>query len=320
MNTNIVTLLFFFMMVFFSMVSLTVPNWIYVWVIMEMMTALMIFFTIKTKSNLNFEAVMKFFLHQSLAAILLLILFPMLGNHMHSIKIPVMILCLILYKMGMPPFHFWVLQIISSLDWTTLFLFFTVLKIPPLVLLTSLTQLEHLWQTIMLIILLSMLLSLTIAMNTSQFRVILLASSVSSSQWVLASILLSQTLAYMYFLTYLMINLTTMWLFSTINQSNLTSSHMHVLVLLLTLVILASASMPPFCLFFAKLEAITMFSHVFPLYLNFGFITISSLATVFYCNLLININWQQMKSTLIKSIKFSMYSLLTLFPLIPMVM
>nr|YP_010274776.1 NADH dehydrogenase subunit 2 [Iheyomytilidicola lauensis]UJV31451.1 NADH dehydrogenase subunit 2 [Iheyomytilidicola lauensis] len=319
MNTTIVTLFFSFFMVTLSVISLTVPNWLYVWVIMEIMTALMIFFTIKTKVSLNFEAVMKFFLHQSMAAILLLMLFPLLNNSMHSIKVPIMILCLILYKMGLPPFHFWALQIIPSLDWTTLFMFFTVLKIPPLILLASLTQLEHLWHMVMLITLTSMLLSLTVAINTSQFRVIMLSSSIASSQWVLASILFSQMLGYMYLLTYLLVTTTALWILLMANQSTLSSNYMNTLVLSLTLVILTSASIPPFCLFFAKLESIIVFSYTLPLYLNFIFILSSSLATVFYCNLLININWQQMKQMIIMPTKLSACILLALSPLVPMI-
>nr|UJV31438.1 NADH dehydrogenase subunit 2 [Boudemos sp. DBUA0002419.01] len=320
MNTTNVTILFSFLMMALGMISLTVPNWIYVWAIMEIMTALMIFFAIKTKSKLNFEAVMKFFLHQSMAAILLLTFFPLMMNNMTSMKIPIMILCLILYKMGMPPFHFWALQIIPSLDWPTLFMFFTVLKIPPLTLLSSLTQLEHLWQVMILIILVSMLLSLLIAINTSQFRVIMLASSIASSQWILASILLSQTLGYMYLLAYLSVTSAALWCFMMMNQSLLNSNITSMSTLLLTLVILTSASMPPFCLFFAKLEAILMFSISLPLYLNIAFILSSSLATVFYFNLLVNVDWQQMKPKLVSPTSFSTFIMVALSPLVPMIM
>lgn len=319
MSPTIVTLLFSFLIVFLSIVSLTVPNWLYIWVIIEIITALIIFFTIKTKSRLNFEAVIKFFLHQSIAAILLLIFFPLLSNHIYRIEIPVVILCLILYKIGIPPFHFWALQIVPSLDWTTLFMFFTVLKVPPLTLIARLTQLEHLWQVMLLIVLFRILLRLFIATNTSQFRVIMLSSSISSSQWVLASILFSQTLGYIFLLAYLTVTRTALWLFLTINQSMLSSNYLNTLVLSLTLVILTRASIPPFCLFFAKLESIIIFSTTLPLYLNFIFILSSSLATVFYCNLLININWQQIKPTLTPSTTLSAFAVLALSPLIPII-
>lgn len=319
MNTTIITLFFSFLMITLTIISLTVPNWFYTWVLMEIITALIVFFIIKVKSRLNFEAVIKFFLHQSIAAILLLIIFPLLNNSMHFPRIPILIFCLILYKIGMPPFHFWALQVTPSLDWTALFIFFTILKIPPLVLLARLTQLEHLWQVVMLVSLLSILLSLAIAINTSKFRVIILASSISSNQWVLASVLFSQTLGYMYLLTYLLVAVVTLRLLLTINQIMINSNYLNISVLLLTLIILTSSSIPPFCLFFSKLESIIIFSYTLPLYLIFGFILASSLTTVFYCNILININWQQIKATIISPIKLSACILLALPPLVPII-
>lgn len=319
MNTTTVTILFSFLIIALGIISLTVPNWIYVWAIIEIITALIIFFAIKTKSKLNFEAVIKFFLHQSIAAILLLTFFPLIANNITSIKIPIIILCLILYKMGIPPFHFWALQIIPSLDWPTLFIFFTVLKIPPLILLSGLTQLEYLWQVIILIILVRIFLRLLIAINTSQFRIIMLASSIASSQWILASILLSQTLGYMYLLAYLSVTSAALWCFLAIDQSLLNSNITSIRTLLLTLVILTSARIPPFCLFFAKLEAILIFSTSLPLYLNIAFILSSSLATVFYFNLLVNVDWQQIKPKLVRPTKFSTFIVVALSPLIPII-
>jgi len=316
MRLAITDLFFSSLIVLFCSISLIRVRWLNTWLIIEIIAALIIYSIVSIKENLNFETVIKFFLNQSIAAIILLITMPLLLHHTFDIKIVLLVVCLLIYKIGLPPFHTWALQIIPFMNWVSLLNFFSLLKVPPIVLLIRLNQIERVRYLLITTIIFRLVLRILIALNTTQFRNVIFASSLASNQWILLAFLFSHSLGYMYLITYTFVVLRILWVFTTIKQTQIRTTFFKLNVFIVLLLILTRARIPPFRLFFAKVETVILLLYEAPIIIIIVLITLSSLTVVFYLNILLNLSWNQFK--IISVIPYKYFSLI-IIPTLPIV-
>lgn len=112
------------------MLRLTINSFLIIWVLIEILTLRFIFYMSSCSNNFN-NFRLKYYITQSLVSVLLIINFILWSNDLILRKNLFMIL-LIIWKLGMPPFHGWFINLIIDTDWWGFMLISSVIKVVPL--------------------------------------------------------------------------------------------------------------------------------------------------------------------------------------------
>nr|YP_004222547.1 NADH dehydrogenase subunit 2 [Micromelo undatus]ABK92265.1 NADH dehydrogenase subunit 2 [Micromelo undatus] len=180
-------ILFLFLLVVGTLVSVSSPNWILCWAGMEIsfLGVIPLLFVGTGYMSLNKEAGMKYFCIQAMGSALLLLGGLLLYQELVvSLGLWVILLGLLL-KLGIFPGHFWVPSVASGVSWAALFLLLTWQKIPPLALMVNFINIyTYMTGLFLLLGALSALVGALIGINSTQVRVMLAASSVSHAGWM----------------------------------------------------------------------------------------------------------------------------------------
>nr|YP_010363525.1 NADH dehydrogenase subunit 2 [Atkinsoniella uniguttata]UNZ12626.1 NADH dehydrogenase subunit 2 [Atkinsoniella uniguttata] len=169
MIMNSTKLLFNTTMIIGVMVCICSNNWMMMWSGLEI--SLISFLPLMISSNqLSSESMMKYFIIQSMSSSIL-----MLGllSLMMMMKMSTFILMVsLLLKIGMAPFHNWVLSVVEGLHYKSIFIMLTLLKISPLMILSYINSI------IWIPIILSLILGSILGINQNSMRKILAYSSI----------------------------------------------------------------------------------------------------------------------------------------------
>nr|QXU57729.1 NADH dehydrogenase subunit 2 [Omalonyx unguis] len=240
----------YLMMFFLPVLSLSSSDWILSWFYMEIM--LMFFYSFFFKINqdilTNFSS-MKYFIIQGMASLFLLVSGLMIFYHNMSTLMILIFFISLLIKLGVFPFHFWVVPILKNLNIIMLFLLLFIMKIIPLSFM-NIIFFEISNNSIMTVFFLffsfcTMFIGSFMGNNFSSMNLMLGSSSINHSGWFLLSI--SMGLLWMYFFIY---GLTLLFfLFSIYSMENLG----------IFLSLIGLSGLPPFAVFFAKLKVIMFF-------------------------------------------------------------
>jgi len=143
-----------------------------IWLIMEAI----VFFTIPmmlsySKNSINSESVVMYFIYQAIARIL--IISGILRNYMDLRSY--LFIAGVFVKLGMFPFHLWVLPVLSGCRYLIVFTLLIPVKLPMYILRDRKRNL------VITISILRMIVGLTLAMNQSSLIKIIIRSSISSS-------------------------------------------------------------------------------------------------------------------------------------------
>nr|QOL10583.1 NADH dehydrogenase subunit 2 [Aphis gossypii] len=200
MNLNLTKIMFFIMLMFSTLMSISASNWLSMWMGLEL-NLFSIIPILNFKSSIySIEATMKYFLIQAFASILLLI-FLINKNFFFLSNSNIMIIMPLLMKLSLMPFHLWLPSMMEGLNWIACLLMMTWQKISPLIMISYLNTNKNL---IFLITLISM--NSIFGLNQNSMRKILAMSSINNSTWMLFAILLNNKLWMNYFMIYSMLN------------------------------------------------------------------------------------------------------------------
>nr|YP_011032066.1 NADH dehydrogenase subunit 2 [Carinata recurvata]WRH31296.1 NADH dehydrogenase subunit 2 [Carinata recurvata] len=168
MNSN--SILFFSFMILGIMMSLCSSNLITVWIGLEI--SLMCFIPmISGEGLLGSESSMKYFIIQSLSSLLLLFGMMMLVMSLMNLSKLVIIISL-LVKLGVAPFHMWVLSVVEGLNYFCMFIMLFLMKFVPLFLMSMMNS------EFMLLSLISMLIGSISGLIQNSIRKLLAFSSI----------------------------------------------------------------------------------------------------------------------------------------------
>nr|YP_011004715.1 NADH dehydrogenase subunit 2 [Podonevadne trigona]WPT28355.1 NADH dehydrogenase subunit 2 [Podonevadne trigona] len=258
------------------------PSLMISWIGLELNTLTFIPLILITTGQQESKAAVTYFLTQTLASVLflegsLLLLSP-LGPY---IATPI-ILGALFIKMGAAPFHMWLPQVVEGMTWSTLFLLFTVQKVNPFLILSSLSFNHNLVVSIALI---SAVIGSIAGLAQSQTRLLLVFSSINHVGWMLVSMTLSFSLFLYYFLLYAILLMPLFMILKKfqvlhLNQTvNLGLSSSNQLIVFLTL--LSLGGLPPFLGFLPKWMVLQglMEAHLF---FASAVLVFMSLLTLFY--------------------------------------
>nr|ATD52961.1 NADH dehydrogenase subunit 2 [Phlogotettix sp. EMHAU-2015-Zz052705] len=229
-------------------------NWISMWMGLEISLLSFIPF-MQTDNQVSSESMIKYFIMQSAASTMMLlsVVTMLIGG---SILDEIIMTVAMLIKIGSVPFHNWVIMVIESLGYYTIFTLLTILKIPPLSILYQTSS-----QMLNIPIILSMIISSISCLNQSSVRKTLGYSSIYNMAMLMLVIN-----SYYIMMTYLILYSTTMimLIFLTkklkinfINQM-LINEHDMTIKINLWLNMLSMGGFPPLIGFISKLLVIQM--------------------------------------------------------------
>nr|UXC95397.1 NADH dehydrogenase subunit 2 [Megaustenia imperator imperator] len=242
---SLIMLFFTFMIILSPIICLSSSSWLIYWSGMELGFISMFPIMFNHNSLMITESAMKYFLVQSVASILMFFFgsfyFMLFMVNFSSLSL---FMATLLIKLGMFPFHFWVLPVISGIWYEQMMFLLIPLKIPTLGLINYIFC-QHDMQFFMLFTsFMTMIVGSILGINCSNVRSLLAASSITHSGWILVSSLVGNM--WSYFSVYSFILLIT--LLSILNMDSIMSS----------LMVLSMSGLPPFLLFSVKFLVLMM--------------------------------------------------------------
>nr|YP_010275980.1 NADH dehydrogenase subunit 2 [Tuberolachnus salignus]UGY86215.1 NADH dehydrogenase subunit 2 [Tuberolachnus salignus] len=250
MNLNLTKMTFLMMLIFSTLLTISSSNWITMWMGLELNLFAIIPILNFNLSIYSSESMMKYFLIQAFASILLLIM--LINKSMFfMINSNFLLILPLLIKLSLMPFHLWLPSMIEGLNWMSCLIMFTWQKISPMIMISYLNMNKNFLFLITLIMINSIL-----GMNQNSIRKILAFSSINNSTWMLIAILMNENLWLTYFfiysiLNFLIINILKQYKINYINQLKFFNLNFF-LKLNMFMLILSIMGLPPMLGFMMK--------------------------------------------------------------------
>nr|YP_010713157.1 NADH dehydrogenase subunit 2 [Thaumatomyia glabra]WDA94049.1 NADH dehydrogenase subunit 2 [Thaumatomyia glabra] len=291
MFNNSWKMLFIFMLMMGTIITISSNSWLGAWMGLEI--NLLSFIPLMSDNNLmSTEASLKYFLTQALASSILLFSFIlMMINQNYEIYINnseanltnLMLFSSLLLKVGGAPFHFWFPNIIEGLSWMNSFILMTWQKIAPFMLMTYTISNS----LIIICSILSVMFGALGGLNQSFLRKLMAYSSINHLGWMISSLMLNQNIWMVYFLFYsfLSFNMTFMfnlWKIFHINKMFSTFTYSKSLKFMLMFNLLSLGGLPPFMGFIPKWVIINMLSVDNQFFIVFILISFTLITLYFY--------------------------------------
>lgn len=225
------------------------------------------------------EITIKYFISQSVASIIFLVLF-FLVYFFTSSSLELIFTSAVLFKLGVPPFHRWFLNIIIRCPLDSIILILFVQKFIPL---HILSKIYSSFILNCLIMVLTFLLIFFYLKNLSSLRIVLVLSAWGNSLWIIVSRSVSDR--WFIFLTaYGAFLFIVLWAFKFLNAPKISILLRYGIniKIMCAVRLLNLAGLPPFSGFFAKLFLIKTIINFTPLFLIFMLLNTSLLVLLSY--------------------------------------
>nr|YP_007026895.1 NADH dehydrogenase subunit 2 [Metacrangonyx remyi]CCI69559.1 NADH dehydrogenase subunit 2 [Metacrangonyx remyi] len=283
--------LFSFFLMFSMVMMVSVNSWFLIWFFIEMNLLSFIPLMLVNKSKFLVESSLKYFFVQTFSSILILIGFMLMFIDLSFYNFFFSGLSI---KLGLAPFHQWVVNIVEGLTWGLVGVLFTLQKMGPFILMSYMCTLKP--SIINLIYFFSLMSAIVGALGglfTSSLRKILVFSSISHGAWMLLALMNSIYLWGVYFMFYSVILLSVLYILSEFNLSNL--NHLFLKVnffssFSLGVSVLSMGGLPPLSGFLPKLILMTNFMESYNYFL-LGFLLFSVFITLFFYSRLFIMNF-----------------------------
>uniref|UniRef100_UPI0030E5D21D NADH dehydrogenase subunit 2 n=1 Tax=Arorathrips mexicanus TaxID=1291224 RepID=UPI0030E5D21D len=298
------------------LISISSNSLIGIWMGMEInLFSVITMFSMNEKKNSE-KAILIYFLVQSISSVMMLFSSMMMTTNFSNTNIFMIMFFLSLFmKLGMFPFHFWMLATIEGLSWTICFILLTIQKIIPLITMMMMMQKKMI---IFMIIMNSIAASIS-GLSSFSLRKIMSFSSMNHLSLMLLSAILSKNMLKLYFFVYTIMSFISVYLFNKNNLNfifqvfSIPKNKMLMMNFLITF--FSMAGIPPFMGFIPKMIVImkmTEFLIILPMILILITNTVASFFYIRMCfsNLLMNMN---MKKTLLKTDKSWFIPLILIF-------
>nr|YP_009654771.1 NADH dehydrogenase subunit 2 [Molipteryx lunata]QCI09326.1 NADH dehydrogenase subunit 2 [Molipteryx lunata] len=203
MILNLNKMLFLIILVISTLITLSANNWLSMWMGLEMNLMSFIPLISKKKNKKSSQAMMIYFLTQSIGSITLLFsilmnsimfMYPSLSND----PIIMMTMASIMIKVGAAPFHLWLPEMMTKLNWPECMLLMTWQKVAPLTILSNMTL--NNWFLYISVFASTMVGGLA-GLNQTSLRKLLAYSSISHLGWMMMFMTVS-TSWYKYLIIY----------------------------------------------------------------------------------------------------------------------
>ncbi|NP_758873.1 NADH dehydrogenase subunit 2 (mitochondrion) [Varroa destructor] len=243
------------LLVMVSLMSFSVESWFFLWVMLEF-NLLFFMFYIFEKNNLVINSMMKYFIIQSFLSMLLLF-FLVLSNMVLSSSLNMMLISWIMFmKMGLFPFHFWLVDVGEGLSWMGFIVFLTLQKLIPLYIL-SLMEIYYLE----FIVVMNNLMGVVMMYNQNSLRKVLVYSSMVHLTWIIMLLNLNSSYWFIYFFIYLINIMMLKMVMKNMEVNNFIQlKYLPIgMKMGLMMIFLSLSGMPPFMGFISKMTVLLMY-------------------------------------------------------------
>nr|YP_010230777.1 NADH dehydrogenase subunit 2 [Oplophorus spinosus]QSV10487.1 NADH dehydrogenase subunit 2 [Oplophorus spinosus] len=266
-----------------TLITFSASSWFTAWLGLELNLLSFIPLISSKYNQYSSESSLKYFLIQALGSSIILASAPCLLFFNWT---PHTLICsALLLKMGAAPVHFWFPSVMEGINWYQCIILMTIQKIGPMLLLTySLTQ-----PTALILFVSSILCSLiggVGGLNQTLLRKIMAYSSINHMAWMIAALLLNESLWMLYFLVYALVSSSVVLIMHSqqiFHFNNLSSYNFNSPTLKLTcfLSLLSMGGLPPLLGFLPKWLVIQELA-TSNFFLWLSFLLFSALITLFY--------------------------------------
>nr|AYR05312.1 NADH dehydrogenase subunit 2 [Coleoptera sp. ACP-2013] len=297
-------ILFFNMLIISTFIAISSYNWLGMWMGLEI--NLMSFIPLMKSKNLySSESSIKYFITQALASTLILFTIILFNNkyliNLSSINYLMMNIAL-LTKMGAAPFHFWFPEISEGINWINNLILLTWQKITPMLIMMYNSYMNIFF---IMIIMFCMMISSLMGLNQISLRKIMVFSSINNIGWMIPSIMFSQSIWFIYFLIYSLLNMNLIFIFMFynfyyFNQFNYMNKLNNYIKIIMFLNFLNLGGLPPFMGFYSKWLTINLMllynlNIIALLMILFTLIVLYYYIRMFYMSLTLNTNMKMIK-------------------------
>uniref|UniRef100_UPI0030E26B5A NADH dehydrogenase subunit 2 n=1 Tax=Thrips brevicornis TaxID=3047594 RepID=UPI0030E26B5A len=269
-------------------ICLSSSSFLSLWMSMEINLFSMIPLIAINQKMLSEKSTMLYFLIQSVSSSIIIVMISINSKTMKNLLIMLIFLAIFM-KLGMFPFHFWLISMIEGTQWKLTFLIMTIQKIIPI---TILMLFIH-QKIIILFCLLNSLITSFSGITMFSMRKILGFSSINHLSIMLIAMILSKKAFKMYFLIYSMMTFSatkfmnetnTNFLFQTMTifKNNKMSNTVNLILFV------SMAGIPPFLGFMPKMMTILLMLKSEMLITILIILILNTLSTFFYLRIVIN--------------------------------
>nr|AVN67971.1 NADH dehydrogenase subunit 2 [Neolaxta sp. B107] len=242
------------------LITISSNSWLNAWMGLEINLLSFVPLMSNNDNILMTEASLKYFLIQAIAssALLFIIISKSLNESMFTLlNQPLMSIILmvpLLLKSGVAPMHWWFPSVMEGLSWSNCLILMIIQKMAPLLLISYTIQMNNF---MMSIILLSMMIGTIGGYNQVSIRKIMAYSSINHLGWMLAAMMMSESMWMLYFIIYSTLSLAVIMIvipmqISFVNQIHLVNKEMKILKFMLVMTLLSLGGLPPFLGFLPK--------------------------------------------------------------------
>nr|YP_010373824.1 NADH dehydrogenase subunit 2 [Arocatus melanocephalus]UPI55351.1 NADH dehydrogenase subunit 2 [Arocatus melanocephalus] len=253
---NYTKLLFLVMTILSTLIILSSNSWLGMWMGMEMNLISFIPFMSKIKNKKSSQSMIIYFMTQSMGSVIFL--FSILMNKFIMIS-PIMmdqfiqeiLITSMLLKLGAAPFHSWMPEMMSNMNWIEILILSTWQKVGPMIVLNSIMM--NSW-IIKVSVIMSTIIGAIGGIMFTSMRKILAYSSINHMSWMIMMMdLKSQWYSYLMIYSMLM-TMTCIWFYKNniffMNQTMMNSTLMEKLTI--SMLMLSLGGMPPLLGFLPK--------------------------------------------------------------------
>nr|YP_009488340.1 NADH dehydrogenase subunit 2 [Dictyla platyoma]AWD31599.1 NADH dehydrogenase subunit 2 [Dictyla platyoma] len=274
--------LFLIMILLSTMMMMSSTKWLSMWLAMEinLMMTIPLIFSVKNKEIS--EKTMIYFLTQTMASILFLMMVISKSMNMGMFFIKSLMTLSMMIKLGVPPFHLWMPEMLNKMNWMIMFIMITIQKINPLMIISQLMEKTLIFPLIMIV---SSTLGSISGINQISMNKIMAFSSINHLSWIMMCMMNNNNLWMKYFLIYMLITLALCTMFNKnlvffINQMNMNlPTFMKVMIMLMMLNL---GGLPPLPGFFMKWMTIESILNIPSSYLTMTLMMFSSMITLLF--------------------------------------
>nr|YP_010183909.1 NADH dehydrogenase subunit 2 [Lispe assimilis]QVG62673.1 NADH dehydrogenase subunit 2 [Lispe assimilis] len=289
----------FSLLILSTMISVTSHSWLGIWMGLEVNLMMFIPLIIDNKNMFMSEAMLSYFIVQTLTSInLLFFIFFMKMNSQFMWFTSILMNFSLLMKMGAAPFHFWFPKVMSGLSWMNCLILSTWQKITPMIAISLCIN-----NSCMLIsIFFSAIIGAMGGINQTSIRSLISFSSINHMSWMLTSIMLSMSLWTIYFIIYFIMNLLIIFMLNANNlfyMNQLFNYKINSMIFLSFFMNLFSlGGLPPFLGFFPKWLIVLNMNIYSMNYMIFFMMMMTLITLSFYINMMMSsliISYSQIK-------------------------
>nr|AND97118.1 NADH dehydrogenase subunit 2 [Stygobromus foliatus] len=278
------------MLVFIPVLLVTVffaasaQSWFFAWIALEVNLFCFLPLILFMGNKYSTEATIKYFLVQTIASIILFIS-TIVGQPWMTMGSSWFTLSALMFKMGSAPFHQWLISIADALNWHSSFLLMTVQKLAPLALVTNFSFNDEM-QTLLGFSIISAIVGSVGGLLQSSLRKIMMFSSISHLSWVIAAMMISQTLWMMYFMVYSIMVCMLLSSFNSLQVAKLSdlmnSSLSPSMKLIISSSFLSMSGLPPLLGFLPKLIVLDQLILKSMIFLSLSLVLFALVSMFFY--------------------------------------